>query len=108
VAVWLQSPNYAQWIGVDVSAVDEGLPSASEDGSALPRREDEMRRKYNHLYALGFSVDSDDREGATAEEIMAALWVRLLELQQPGEALEAVGVPDETLDYDTGRAVDLE
>ena len=79
-----------------------------EAGPALRRREKGMRRKYNHLYALGFSVDSDDREGAKAEEIMAALWVRLLELQQPGEALEAVGVPDETLDYDTGRAVDLE
>jgi len=67
-----------------------------------------MRRKYNHLYAVGFSVDSDDREGATAEEIMGALWVRLLELQQTGEIPEAVGVPDETVDNDTGWEVETE
>jgi hypothetical protein len=65
-----------------------------------------MKRKYNHLYALGFSVDSDNREGATAEEIMAALWGRLLELQQTDEILEAVEVPDETVDNHTGWAVD--
>jgi hypothetical protein len=64
-----------------------------------------MKRKYNHLYALGFSLDSDHREGATAEEIMAALWDRVLELQRNGESFEAVGVPDETLDNDTGWAV---
>ena len=67
-----------------------------------------MKRKYNHLYALGFSADSDNREGATAEEIMAALWGRVLELQQTGEILEAVEVPDETVDNYTGWTVDPE
>lgn len=67
-----------------------------------------MRRKYNHLYALGFSVDSDNREGATAEEIMASLWVRLLELQQTGEVLEAVEVPDDTVENRAGWGVDSE
>jgi hypothetical protein len=81
---------------------------APEAGSALRRREKGIRRKYNHLYALGFSVDSDDREGATAEEIMGALWVRPLELQQTGEVLEAVGVPDDTVDNHTGWAVESE
>jgi len=67
-----------------------------------------MKPKYNHLYAVGFSVDSNHREGATAEEIMAALWDRVEELQRTGEILEAVGVPDETLENDTGLAVDPE
>jgi hypothetical protein len=57
-----------------------------------------VKRRYNHLYALGFSVDSDDREGATAEEILDALLLRLVELRRTGETLEAVGVPDETID----------
>ena len=65
-----------------------------------------MRPRYNHLYALGFSVDSDDPEGATEAEVLHALWERLIELRQTGEALEAVGVPDETIDYETGLEVD--
>ena len=67
-----------------------------------------MKRKYNHLYALGFGVDSDRRDEATPDEIMRALRVRLLELQRTGEVLEAVGVPDETLDNETGWAVGAE
>lgn len=39
---------------------------------------------------------------------MRALRVRLLELQRTGEVLEAVGVPDETLDNETGWVVDAE
>jgi hypothetical protein len=65
-----------------------------------------VKPKYNHLYALGFSVDSDDREGATEGEILAALSERLQELRHTGEALEAVGVPEEILDNRTGWAVD--
>ena len=41
-----------------------------------------MKRKYNHLYALGFSVDSDNREGATASEILEALRLGLIELRR--------------------------
>ena len=29
-----------------------------------------MKSKYNHLYVLAFSVDSDDREGGDPAEIM--------------------------------------
>lgn len=65
-----------------------------------------MKGRYNHLYALGFSVDSDYREGAAAAEILQALRMRLVELQRTGEILEAVGVPEETLDNVTGWAVD--
>jgi hypothetical protein len=65
-----------------------------------------MKRRYNHLYALGFSVDSDSREGASAPEIMKALRLRLMELRRTGETLEAVGVPDETIDNETGLALD--
>lgn len=67
-----------------------------------------MKPGYNHLYGLGFSVDSDDPEGASAEEIMAALWVRIAELRSTGEVLEAVGVPEETLDNRTGWTVELD
>jgi len=67
-----------------------------------------MKPKYNHLYALGFSVDSDSREGATEDEILSALSDRLAELRHTGEALEAVGVPDETVDNETGWAVESE
>jgi hypothetical protein len=65
-----------------------------------------VKGRYNHLYALGFSVDSDHREGAAAAEILHALRMRLVELQRTGEMLEAVGVPEETLDNVTGWAVD--
>jgi Asp-tRNA(Asn)/Glu-tRNA(Gln) amidotransferase A subunit family amidase len=60
-----------------------------------------MRPKYNHLNLIAFSVDSDDREGGSAEEIMRALWRRVRELEQTGEILEAVGVPDETIENET-------
>jgi hypothetical protein len=59
-----------------------------------------MSRKYNHLYALGFSVDSDDPEGASAAEILQGIRARLVELRMTGEAVEAVGVPDETTEND--------
>jgi hypothetical protein len=65
-----------------------------------------VKPRYNHLYALGFSVDSDDPEGASAEEIMGALRFRLIEMRSTGEVLEAVGVPDETLDNETGLPVE--
>jgi hypothetical protein len=67
-----------------------------------------MKWRYNHLYALGFSVDSDDPEGATEAEILSALSERLRELRHTGEALEAVGVPEETVDNVTGWTVESE
>lgn len=67
-----------------------------------------MKPRYNHLYGLGFSVDSDDPHGTSAEEIMAALWMRMAELRSTGEVLEAVGVPEETLDNRTGWTVELD
>ena len=67
-----------------------------------------MRKKYNHLYGLGFSVDSDGRDGATANEILEALLERIGELLRTGETLEAVGVSDETIDNASGWVVDSE
>jgi len=64
-----------------------------------------MRPKYNHLYVVAFSVDSDDRDGGGPAEIMRALRRRARELEQTGEILEAVGVPDETIDNETGLEV---
>jgi hypothetical protein len=66
------------------------------------------RRRYNHLYALGFSVDSDQQESATAVEILVAIAARLAELLETGEVLEAVGISDETIDNATGRTVESE
>lgn len=57
---------------------------------------------------IAFSVDSDDREGGSPTEIMRALWRRVHELERTGEILEAVGVPDETIDYETGLEVEAE
>jgi hypothetical protein len=65
-----------------------------------------MKPRYNHLYVVAFSVDSEDREGGDSAEIMGALWRRVLELEQTGEILEAVGVPDETIDRQTGSEVE--
>jgi hypothetical protein len=61
--------------------------------------------KYNHLYLLAFSVDSDDLEGGDPSAIMRALRRRVHELERTGEVLEAVGVPDETIDNETGLEV---
>jgi hypothetical protein len=64
-----------------------------------------MKPKYNHLFVVAFSVDTDDREGGSPAEIMGALRRRVYELEQTGEILEAVGVPDETIDNETGLEV---
>jgi len=64
-----------------------------------------MRPRYNHLYVIAFSFDSDDREGGGPSEIMRALRRRVRELERTGEILEAVGIPDETIDYETGLDV---
>lgn len=58
--------------------------------------------KYNHLYALGFSVDSNDPEGATAMQILAGIAERLAELRSTGEVPEAVGMPEDTVVNGTG------
>jgi hypothetical protein len=47
-------------------------------------------------HALGFSADSDDAGGVSAAEILQGIRARLVELRMTGEAVEAVGVPDET------------
>jgi hypothetical protein len=65
-----------------------------------------MRPRYNHLYVVAFSVDSDDREGGSPAQIMRALQERVRELEETGEILEAVGVPDETIDRETGFEVE--
>ena len=64
-----------------------------------------MRKRYNHLYVVAFSVDSDDREGGSPAEIMRALQERVRELEET-EILEAVGVPDETIDNETWLEVE--
>ena len=67
-----------------------------------------MGPRYNHLYAVAFSVDSEDREGGGPGEIMRALRRRVHELELTGEILEAVGVPDETIDNETGLEVEVQ
>jgi hypothetical protein len=80
-----------------------------ESGSIAPEEGKGMQRpKYNHLYVVAFSVDSDDREGGGPDEIMRALRRRVHELEQTGEILEAVGVPDETIDNGTGLEVEVQ
>ena len=64
-----------------------------------------MSKRYNHLYAVGFSVDRDQRDEATADEILEALLARWWDMRLAGEVHEAVGVSDETLDNVTGETV---
>lgn len=46
-----------------------------------------MRPRYNHLYVVAFSIDSDDREGGSPAEIMRALKKRVwgLRSSRPSE-----------------------
>ena len=60
------------------------------------------RLKYNHLYILGFSVDSNDPEDATEREILAGIAERLAELRRTGEVVEAVGPPEDSIVNATG------
>ena len=61
-----------------------------------------MKPRYDHLYVIAFSLDSDNRERDDPAEIMGALRRRVREEEATGEILEAVGVPDETIDRETG------
>lgn len=58
--------------------------------------------KYNCLYMLGFSVDSDDPDGATAQQILMGIAGRLAELRRTGEVDEAVGMPEDSVVNATG------
>ena len=64
-----------------------------------------MSKRYDHLYAVGFSVDSDRSDEATADEILQALLARWWEMRLTGEVHEAVGIPDETVVSETGETV---
>jgi hypothetical protein len=64
-----------------------------------------VSKTYNHLYAVGFSVDSDHRGEATADEILQAMLARWREIRLTGEVHEAVGIPDETVVNETGERV---
>jgi len=58
------------------------------------------KKKYNHLFGLGFTVNSDnDGENVTADELLAAMEQRVHYLRQHrGEILEACGLPEDTID----------
>ncbi len=58
------------------------------------------KKKYNHLFGLGFTVDSDnDGEAITADELLAAMERRVSYLRQHrGEILEACGFPEDTIE----------
>ena len=80
----------------EIRRMGRGRPRGSAFGAApewKARGGGLMRSRYNHLYALGFSVDSDDPEGATEAEVLHALWERLIELKQTGEASRRLECP---------------
>ena len=56
--------------------------------------------KYDHAFALGFSVHSDhDAENVTVQELWAGLVRRVDDLQSvPGELAEACGLPFDTVE----------
>ena len=45
-----------------------------------------MSKTYNHCYFLGFSVDSDEEENATEQEILHALAKRITSILDPSQA----------------------
>ena len=54
------------------------------------------KKKYEHLYSLGFSVLTDEPESATVDEMWLGLYSRFENLEEsPKEILEACGLPDE-------------
>ena len=54
--------------------------------------------KFSHLFAIGFSIVSDEEDGSdvTPEMFRDALVKRVRELEQYNEWLEALGPPEET------------
>ncbi len=90
----------AAW-DVDVHVEEHEVEPDGGPRGCRSRREATWPR-YNHLYVIAFSLDSDDPEGGDPEEIMGALRRRVDELEETGLILEAVGVPDETIDSETG------
>lgn len=44
-----------------------------------------MSKTYNHCYFLGFSVDSDEEENPTEQEILHALAKRITSILDPSQ-----------------------
>lgn len=52
---------------------------------------------YNHIFTIAFTVVSEnDSENVTEQEILDGLANRLQRLVQAGNAIECVGMPDDT------------
>lgn len=70
-------------------------PPGREAGGASPHG---RRVKHNHLFGLGFELESFNNGGnVTAEELLAAMERRVRYLRaHPGEILEACGLPDDS------------
>jgi hypothetical protein len=55
-------------------------------------------KKYNHLFTLAFSVNSDRDKEAPVDpaEIMEAICLRVIDIEKNGEWDEAIGLPADT------------
>jgi hypothetical protein len=71
-------------------------------------------KTYNHMFTVAFTVKSPNDGGSVTEsEILAGIQSRLDDLRLSGEAIEAVGLPDDTFieedlptqPWDGGRAL---
>jgi len=59
-----------------------------------------MPPRYEHLYAIAFSLRSNDEAGGyTAEQIRQAIYRRVENLED-SELFEAIGVPFEVTDFE--------
>ena len=59
-----------------------------------------VEKKYEHMYSIGFSVQTDGEE-ATVEEMWEGLNKRLNDLKRdPKEIWEAAGMPDDITEND--------
>lgn len=61
-----------------------------------------MRTRYNHAFDIAFELISDDPNGddVTPEMVYAALERRIQNLKKEGTALEAIGAPFDTYEFE--------
>lgn len=69
-----------------------------------------MSKKYSHAYDLGFEVVTTNPDGASNEEIIAALKQRVYDLENGGDPSAACGLFDthEEVEEDTPLSIDCE
>lgn len=88
---------------VEVYALDLKTGAHIGSASAVDAPPAEKPKTYNHAFTIAFSVPGSkcpDGEDVTAEQMAAALQLRIKDLMANNEMLEAVGAPFDTFEED--------